>query len=263
MAVLHKRLSNRNGILVSHTGRIRPFFASLAGRFKAESARTALKPVANTSSSLMRIELNKMLKVHVGCGPHNIMDGWINVDIRPFKGIDRVVDVTKEWCWTDVDYIYGEHFIEHIHIEGILTFLVNAGNSLKPNGVLRLSTPNLTWVMKTHYRKASEANLENIYSVLRTNRAFHGWGHCFLYDKDMLEFLMTELNFAELKFYSYGESDDPVLKDIEKHGGFNFGSDLPNTLIFEAKRGENDIAASDKLMNILDKEFIRYVRAGH
>ncbi len=84
-----------------------------------------------------------MKKVHVGSGPHNLMEGWINVDIRPFKGLDRVLDVTREWPFAEVDYVYGEHFIEHLPLEGAIAFLANAGASLKRGGVLRLTTPNL------------------------------------------------------------------------------------------------------------------------
>jgi predicted SAM-dependent methyltransferase len=200
-------------------------------------------------------------RIHVGCGPLSL-EGWTNVDVRPFKSVDFVLDVTGDWPWTDLEYIYGEHFIEHLDLEDAVRFLVQAGNSLQPEGILRLTTPNLAWVMATHYRKSEEARKDNLVSTLATNRAFHGWGHKFLYDRDMVEYIITQLNFAELAFFSYGESHEPALKDLEQHGDFDAGDGLPNLLVFEVKRGHNTVAASVELKSFLNEEFIKYVRAG-
>ena len=66
---------------------------------------------------------NGIKKVQVGCGPHNIMADWWNVDIRPFPGIDQVMDVTKPWPFNGLEYVYGEHFLEHLSLEGAIAFL--------------------------------------------------------------------------------------------------------------------------------------------
>lgn len=39
-------------------------------------------------------------RVQVGCGPHNILSDWWNVDIRQFDGIDQEMDVTMPWIWS-------------------------------------------------------------------------------------------------------------------------------------------------------------------
>ncbi len=54
-----------------------------------------------------------MLKVHLGSGPL-ILPGWVNVDNLPYPGVDRVLDVTKGLPFKNVDYVFAEHFIEHI-----------------------------------------------------------------------------------------------------------------------------------------------------
>lgn len=68
-------------------------------------------------------DFNGLKKLQVGCGPQNLMSDWWNVDIRAFPGIDQVMDVTKPWPFDGVEYVYGEHFLEHLRLEGAIAFL--------------------------------------------------------------------------------------------------------------------------------------------
>src|SRR4051812_18166835 len=87
-------------------------------------------------------------KVHVGCGPKAHLKGWWNTDLRSFPGVDQALDATQPWPWRDqLTHVYSEHFLEHLELEQAVAFLVHAGNALKPGGRIRLSTPNLVWVM--------------------------------------------------------------------------------------------------------------------
>lgn len=202
-------------------------------------------------------------KIHVGCGPHNLLEGWTNVDIREFEGVDMVLDVTETWPFDDVDFVYGEHFIEHLPIESAVKFLVNAGRSLKPGGVIRLTTPNLRWVVKTHYRFDREfTDEERVDQVLRTNRAFHGWGHRFLYDRAFLQALLGSVNFADILFLEYGQSPHAELQGIERHGKYAHGAGEPNLLVVEATR-RGVIAPSPAFLAHLQSEFLRHVASGH
>ncbi|KAA9133387.1 hypothetical protein F3N42_03295 [Marinihelvus fidelis] len=204
-----------------------------------------------------------MKKIHVGCGPHNLLEGWTNVDIRSFKGVDQVLDVTKEWPFEDVDFVYGEHFIEHLALEDAIAFLRNAGHSLRDGGTIRLTTPNLEWVMLSHYPLAREfASDERVMHVLRTNRAFHGWGHQFLYDHDFLEYLFDQLGYTDIRFEDYGCSRHAELCDIERHGKYSKGSGVPNLLIIEATRSR-DIEINPAAMELFQTEFLRHVASGH
>src|SRR6201999_4605900 len=91
------------------------------------------------------------MKVHVGCGPHALLQGWANTDLRAFKGVAHVMDATEPWPWTGVTHVFGEHFIEHLEIDKAIDFLVHAGTSLGPGGRIRLSTPSLAWVIRPHF----------------------------------------------------------------------------------------------------------------
>ena len=141
---------------------------------------------------------NGIKKVQVGCGPHNIMADWWNVDIRPFPGIDQVMDVTKPWPFNGLEYVYGEHFLEHLSLEGAIAFLNNVWKSLKLGGVIRLSTPSLEWVLSTHFNLSETNPQRRIDSTFSMNRAFHGWGHQFLYSKDFLQSLLDNLGWQKV-----------------------------------------------------------------
>jgi len=95
------------------------------------------KPVAPK-----RPETEVSRRLHVGCGTE-IISGWCNIDLQELPGIDLVLDVTREFPFSDADYIFCEHFIEHLRFDDGLRFLEGCWRSLTDGGVLRISTPNL------------------------------------------------------------------------------------------------------------------------
>jgi predicted SAM-dependent methyltransferase len=206
---------------------------------------------------------NRIKKVQVGCGPHNLLDDWWNVDIKGFPGIDEVMDATQPWPYEGLQYVFDEHFLEHLTLDGAIKFLTHAGISLRVGGKIRLSTPNLDWVLRTHYSLEVAEHAKRLYDTLKINRAFHGWGHRFLYSRDILAYILTEMNFEEISFFSYGESHDPALKNLERHGGFQVRDGAPSVIVVEAERGQKLISPSSDLTSLLQEEFLRYVAAGH
>ncbi|NEP88195.1 MAG: hypothetical protein F6K18_15910 [Okeania sp. SIO2C2] len=207
---------------------------------------------------------NGIKKVQVGCGPHNIMADWWNVDIRPFPGIDQVMDVTKPWPFNGLEYVYGEHFLEHLSLEGAIAFLNNVWKSLKPGGVIRLSTPSLEWVLSTHFNLSETNPQKRIDSTFSMNRAFHGWGHQFLYSKDFLQSLLNNLGWQKVIFCEYGKSEHSSLKSIERHGKYRVDNGYPNIWIVEGTRGEGRSESSIlSYQKLLDKSYVSYVRSGH
>jgi SAM-dependent methyltransferase len=188
------------------------------------------------------------------------MAEWWNVDIRRFAGIDQVADVTEPWPWQGLDYVYGEHFLEHLSLDRAILFLVEAARALRPGGRIRLSTPGLEWVWRTHFDPSAAAP-EAIAKTYQANRAFYGWGHRFLYSRPMLEHLLRDTGFDDLTFHDYGESPDPALRDLERHGGFEVVDGWPNVWIVEATPTEPRSAIA--LLAEADHELERHRRAGH
>ena len=167
------------------------------------------------------------------------------------------------WRWVDtLDHIYAEHFLEHLDLADAVKFLTNAGRALRVGGHIRLSTPGLEWVMRSHYRFEPGVP-DQVIDTLRTNRAFHGWGHQFLYSRGMLEWLFTNLNYDDVRFRDYGQSEIPIFQDIEMHGKFRVMDNYPSVWIVEATRGKRAIETNPAMMALIQKEFLKQVRGGH
>jgi predicted SAM-dependent methyltransferase len=170
-------------------------------------------------------------RLHIGCGQEAI-PGWVNIDTRPLPRVDRVLDVRQGLPFENVAAIYAEHFLEHLSLEDGLAFLRECCRVLARDGVLRLSTPNLDWVYLTHYRLGSDAT-SAVADCLQLNRAFHGWGHRFLYNRTMLAAALQASGFAEVRFHRYGESDLEALRGLERHRTWEDTPDLPHVIIAE------------------------------
>ena len=172
-------------------------------------------------------------RLHVGCGQEAIA-GWINIDNQPLPGVDRVLDVRGGLPFSNVATIYAEHFLEHLALDDGLGFLAECRRVLVPEGVLRLSTPNLDWVLTTHYRWDGVAPPDRVLDCLKLNRAFHAWGHQFLYNQEALAAALRSAGFARVTFHRYGESESPELRGLERHETWEDRDGLLHVLIAEA-----------------------------
>lgn len=174
------------------------------------------------------------LRLHLGCGQAPI-PGWLNVDVQALPGVDRVLDVRDGLPFENVASIFGEHFLEHLELEEGLACLAECRRVLADDGVLRLSTPNLDWVFATHYRMGQwTGEGEAIADCFGLNRAFHGWGHRFLYNRPMLFAALRAAGFSRLTLHAYGESDRPELAGLERHERSGDSPELSHVLIVQA-----------------------------
>lgn len=173
-------------------------------------------------------------RLHIGCG-QEAMPGWVNIDNRALPGVDQVLDVRQGLPFQDVETIYAEHFLEHLSFDDGFAFLKECRRALAAPGILRLSTPNLDWVYATHYRPwQTTAPEEMLRDCFQLNRAFHGWGHQFLYNRPALEAVLKASGFASVVFHRYGESDVAALRGVEKHQTWEDTPEMPHVLIVEA-----------------------------
>jgi predicted SAM-dependent methyltransferase len=183
-------------------------------------------------------------RLHVGCGSVTLK-GWINVDKQSYPGIDYVVDVTKGLPFENLDYVFAEHFIEHLSYDQGASFLRESRRALAADGVLRLSTPNLDWVWMTQYHlgrwgESSEA----VRDCFWLNKAFRGWGHQFLYNLPALIECLHDAGFARVESCAYGQSRHEALSGLEHHEKYPDTPELPHILIVEAsgvRREKSDV----------------------
>jgi predicted SAM-dependent methyltransferase len=188
------------------------------------------------------------LRLHVGCG-QEALPGWVNIDNKALPGVDRVLDVTAGLPFENCSAIYAEHFLEHLSLDDGLGFLRECRRALSDSGILRVSTPNLDWVYLTHYRVGTWADDDAaLLDCLQLNRAFHGWGHQFLYNRVMLAAALRAAGFERVEFQRYGESEVGELKGLERHETWQDTPDLPHVLIAEARGRRSPAPLPEKLL---------------
>ena len=97
------------------------------------------------------------------------------------------------------------------------------------------STPNLDWVMLIHYHVESAREVrDQLIDCFRINRAFHGWGHQFLYNQAMLTNALQAAGFATVTYHRYGQSDIFEFQGVEGHEPSQDEPSLPHVLIAQA-----------------------------
>jgi predicted SAM-dependent methyltransferase len=169
-------------------------------------------------------------KLHLGCGK-NALPGWLNTDLEPVApGIVRV-DLTQTLPFPDAtfDYVFSEHVIEHLSYAHGQVMLRECYRVLKPGGRLRISTPDLAflvalyspqktelqrryikWATKEFFRSAPYA--EDTFVI---NNFVRDWGHTFIYDEKVLRDSLRNASFQSIERCELKESVDPNLRELE------------------------------------------------
>ena len=175
------------------------------------------------------------LRLHLGSGPVTI-PGWVNVDNLPYPGVDLRWDLARGLPFEGVQFVFAEHFIEHLSFEQAERFVRACRAALGDDGVLRLSTPNLDWVWETSYHPHGwkDGVGDPLHDCFVLNRAFHGWGHQFLYNVPVLTHLLQAAGFDEIRQVGYGQSSRPELQGLERHEQYPDAPGLPHIVIVEA-----------------------------
>jgi predicted SAM-dependent methyltransferase len=172
----------------------------------------------------------EILKLHIGCG-ENILSDWLNSDIFPDS--DRILhlDATDTFPFSSdtFDYIFSEHMIEHISYSNGLAMLSECHRVLRNNGKIRISTPNLQFLIDLYRDEKSELQWEYIkwttdnyiksapYSndTFVINNFVRDWGHLFIYDEKTLRSSLEKAGFTEIVRCDLNESKDESLRNLE------------------------------------------------
>lgn len=178
---------------------------------------------------------NSHKKLHLGCGNVNIAE-WLNIDLES-PTADMRLDLTKPLPFDDcsVTHIFNEHFIEHISWSEAISFLSECRRILSPNGVIRITTPNLRFLIAS-YLHASKDEWGDLWQpdtpCLLMNEGMRSWGHQFVYDADELVRILVEAGFNSISFQEYRKSEDKELCELESRP-------FHNELILEARKTED------------------------
>lgn len=201
------------------------------------------------------------LRLHIGCGKESL-DGWCNIDLLPLPHVDLCLDVSQGLPFHGATHIFAEHFLEHLEVLDALTFLRDCHGSLVEDGWIRLSTPNLDWVW-THLYSADpltdqEGRIDKrVDKAVHINRAFYGWQHRFIWNRELLSEALTAAGFDGIRECAYGKSELDAFQGIERHELYDDTPELPHVLIFEARRGPSRPEAYSRLFDMLHHEIER------
>ena len=179
------------------------------------------------------LNVYKVKKLQLGTS-NNILDGWLNTDIVLNHNSIVYLNAIKRFPFKDntFDYIMAEHMIEHVEYKAAQVMLKESFRVLKPGGRARFATPDLRVLLALHSPEKTDAQKNYIeWAITRLmpdvreckaafviNNFFRAWGHCFLYDQETLYHALYTAGFRDIKFYKPGDSEDPMLKNLESHG---------------------------------------------
>lgn len=158
-------------------------------------------------------------RLHLGCGD-NLLQGWANIDFNANAGVighnlTRPLPLEAN----TIEFIYTEHFIEHITRDEGVSFVTDCYRVLKPGGVLRISTPNLRRLIDDYLSGSTDEWKEWDWapetSCQMVNGGMRLWGHQFVYDHDELERLLGEAGFNSTNRTGWRESQYEELRGLE------------------------------------------------
>ncbi len=164
----------------------------------------------------------KILKLNIGCGDQ-LLDDFVNIDIA--KPAEKRVDVRRGLPYRDgsVDYIFSEHFLEHLSREEAIRFFEECYRTLKPGGVLRVATPDLDDLVR-RYSEADWNQMEWIHRFgyswipnrcVMFNVTFREWQHLYIFNYEDLKMVGHLAGFLIAKRCEVGESRFAELSGLE------------------------------------------------
>lgn len=176
------------------------------------------------------------MRLHLGCGS-NVIPGWRNLDLEPVAGAERW---DMRWGLPadpgTVDLIYTEHMIEHLTREDGLRLLQTCQKALRPGGVIRISTPDLTTLLAAYQRRDighyARVGWEPLTPAQMVNEGMRSWGHRYLYDYEDLSLLLVQAGFHGIEPCFWGISCREALSGLETR------PDLGDLIVEAARPGE-------------------------
>ena len=194
-----------------------------------------------------------MRRLQLGAGTEPLA-GWLNTDLEPSGPQVAYLDATRPFPFAPAtfDYVFTEHQIEHVELEQAFAMLEECFRVLKPGGTIRVATPSLEAMVALCTAEPDELQRHYLRTVgdmyypglglyegaLLVNNMFRNWGHRFIYDRRTLRAGLERAGFVDVTFHEVGESPDPELRGIERHGNA-LGDERLNrveTMVAQARR---------------------------
>jgi predicted SAM-dependent methyltransferase len=188
-------------------------------------------------------------KLHIGCGAH-FLPGWLNTDYEPTRSDMLLLDATRQFGFKDnsFDFVFSEHMIEHISFSAGSFMLRECCRILRPEGRIRISTPDLAFVLNLYASEKSDLQKRYIQwfttrfgvpeasEAFVINQFFRFWGHQFIYDEKTLSAALSQAGFIKIVKCNLQESESEALCNLENETRMPKGFLRLETLTIEAMK---------------------------
>jgi SAM-dependent methyltransferase len=190
-------------------------------------------------------EASRDLKVHIGCGGHEL-PGWINVDNHPAP-----LAINLDWGLPlpggSARYVFLAHLLEHVfHPVQSLRLLTEIRRVLAPSGVVRIVVPDIEKYLRAYVEgnaaffaeRRTQRGLPHDLTNLESFLSYAGAGptpdalfehHKFGYDFETLARALQRAGFVDVRRCGYQQSphaelrvDDASSNAAAKHGGEHY-----------------------------------------
>lgn len=135
-----------------------------------------------------------IMKVNLGCGSE-ILEGWVNIDVRPLPGVDVVCDLKdlsqfEDGSW---DECRMSHVIEHFTEPEAISILGQVFCKLKKGGKLEVYCPDAMTI--AWYYVHEELPIKEFSRLLFGNQAYPEELHKLALDSERLANLVYQIGF--------------------------------------------------------------------
>ena len=184
--------------------------------------------IRNRGMFFSKRRINNLEYLNVGCGD-NMHENFINLDFSWSQKVDICMDITKRRYPVKSNAlkgIYTEHCIEHITLRNFEQNAKEFYRMLKPNGVLRLITPDGEIYFDIYEKRKRGENIKMPYEegfitpMARINGIFRNHGHKFIYDFETIRKVLEQNGFKNIKKESYKSGRDVNLLMDTKYRAF-------------------------------------------
>jgi predicted SAM-dependent methyltransferase len=196
-------------------------------RLATSMRRFLERPSEGSHERLLRESASLTRRLHLACGiaglghGAKILELWTNIDIEG--------DGLKSFAWDltqplplpsqTIDYVYHEHFIEHLSLDDGRRLVAECRRLLRPGGVMRISTPDLDVVVKKYLaseiREWADMGWEPASACDLLNEGMRNWGHQYVYDERKLVAVLNDAGFATVGRRRWGRSEHAALEGLE------------------------------------------------
>lgn len=179
--------------------------------------------------------------------------GWFNTDLFPERWPVMRMDAARRFPLPDAafHFVFCEHMIEHVPLDGARTLLAESFRVLRPGGRIRIATPDLARIIGVYSAPADPVHQRYLERTLGTyalardlparvaafNGMFYLHGHRFIHDEESLSLLLRGAGFVDVRRFAPGESDTPELRGIEiHHHAIGVEANNLESLVLEARK---------------------------